>query len=201
MTDNLDTSVQAPPTAAAPVAAAAETAIEIIPFRPRHLTGLRLPAAKAYLQRLLDRPDYCASLNVPGLTFSGVIEGRVAGAAGILPQHDSRALAWALLEPLPRRAWPAITRRAREVLDEAHGRGYERIETLVHADDPAGMVWVRRLDFVLEAWHRRYLPDGADALLYVRFDPRVVEFVKVPNATRGFGGRPSSRPLAEGLPA
>ncbi len=194
-------SVQTPPAAAMPEAAAGEAAIEIIPFRPRHLTGLRLQAGVAYLQRLLDRPDYCASLNVPGLTFSGVIEGRVAGAAGILPQHDRRALAWALLEPLPRRAWPAITRRAREVLDEAHGRGYERIEALVHADDPAGMVWIRGLDFVPEAWHRRYLPGGADALLYVRFDPRVVEFVKVPNTTREFRRGASSRTLAEGLQA
>lgn len=117
-------------------------------FHPYDLIGLQLQGAQDYLQPLLDRPEYGRALQMDGLAFTGVLDGRVLGCAGILPQTQWRAIAWALLGgDIPPRCWPAIHRLVLRVIDEAHLRGYQRIEATIDPDFDAAIRWARMLGF------------------------------------------------------
>ncbi len=142
--------------------------LEFVPFRPEHLGALRLQAAQAYLQPLLARPEYGTALAGPN-TWSGTLEGRIAGCAGILPQWPGRAIAWALLtRNLSARHFLRAHHKVLSVLLSAQRSGAQRIETTVDSGFDAGHRWVRALGFRPEGLMRCFSPEGRDHVLYAR---------------------------------
>jgi hypothetical protein len=143
--------------------------IGFIPFAPVHLAYLRLQGAQAGLQELLCDPGYGAGLAVPGLAWTGVVAGQVAGCAGFLPQSPGRCIAWALIgRDVPRPAWLAITRQVLRGLAEVRRRGFWRVEAVVHVGFAPGCRWVEMLGFEIEGLMRAYDPARGDCLLYAR---------------------------------
>lgn len=152
--------------------------LEFVPFRPEHLALLRLQAAQAYLQPLLARPDYAAALAGP-YTWSGVVDGRVIGCAGILAQWPGRAIAWALLSrELTARHFLHAHHKVAAVMKAAHRAGARRIETTVDAGFDAGHRWARALGFAPEGLMRAYSPEGRDHVLYARIPEQGAAWVK-----------------------
>ena len=145
--------------------------ITFIPFHPAHLDSIELQPAQAWLRGFAVDPEAFAAAAVPGLSWSGVIDGTVVGAAGVLPQWPGRAQVWAWLSAIPPRHWTPIVRRMRAVLAEAGMRGFRRVEATVLSDFGPGCRLVRRLGFELEGLMRAYAPDGRDAFLYARVMP------------------------------
>lgn len=142
--------------------------LEFIPFRPEHLGALQLQAAQAYLQPLLAKPEYGAALVGPD-TWSGILDRRIVGCAGILPQWPGRAIAWALLtRDLSARHFLQAHHKVLRVLHAAQRNGMRRIETTVDAGFDAGHRWVRALGFLPEGLMRGYSPEGRDHALYAR---------------------------------
>jgi hypothetical protein len=148
--------------------------LDFIPFAPEHLPMLRLQAAQAYLQPLMAKPEYGASLAGP-YAWSGLLGHAVIGCAGILPQWPGRAIAWALLtRGLTARHFLHAHHKVAAVLRAAHapvsegGGGLRRIETSVDAGFDAGHRWARALGFEPEGLMRAYSPDGRDHVLYAR---------------------------------
>lgn len=142
--------------------------MEFIPFKPEHLAALRLQAAQASLQPLLAKREYGTALAGPD-TWTGLIDARVVGCAGILPQWPGRAIAWALLtRELTARHFLRVHHKVLDVLLGAHRRGTRRIETTVDAGFDAGHRWARALGFAPEGLMRGYSPEGRDHVLYAR---------------------------------
>jgi len=140
--------------------------IEFVPFTPAHLLALRLQAAQADLQPLLGQPEYGAAL-AGADTWTGLVDGRVVGCAGVLPQWPGRAIAWALLtRDLTARHFLRVHLKVLRVLRGAQDRGVRRIETTVDAGFDAGHRWARLLGFRPEGLMRAYSPDGRDHVLY-----------------------------------
>lgn len=143
--------------------------IVFIPYRPEHLAQLRLQSAQGMLQALLLDRGYAAALAVPGLAWTGLVDGAVVGCAGFLPQTPGRCVAWALIgQEVPRHAWLAITRQVVAGMVEVRRRGFWRIEAVVHARFAAGRRWVELMGFEFEGLMRAYDPERSDCLLYAR---------------------------------
>jgi len=148
--------------------------LEFIRFEPAHLGALRLQAAQAYLQPLLLKPEYGAALTGPD-TWSGLLDGRIVGCAGILPQWPGRAIAWALLShELCGRHFLRAHHQVLNVLRSAQHGGMRRIETSVDAGFNAGHRWARALGFRPEGLMRAYSPEGRDHVLYACIGSRLI---------------------------
>lgn len=130
----------------------AEHAMSLVDLEQIH-SGFELDEATA-----LDLED------IGGTT--AIINGKVVGVAGILPQWRGVGLAWAWLG----RGWRAeariITDHIRFVLDSAD---FHRIEAAVRVDYGRGHRWMKALGFSLETpLARKWGPDGMDYSLYAR---------------------------------
>lgn len=146
--------------------------LRFVRYRPEHLPALRLQRAQAEAASLLETPDYAASL-ANGYAWSGLVDERIAGVGGILPQWRGRAVAWALIsERLTAHSFLRAHHKVRTVLADAHRDGWRRIETTVDAGFDAGHRWVRALGFTPEGLMRAYSPEGRDHVLYVHLPQR-----------------------------
>jgi RimJ/RimL family protein N-acetyltransferase len=96
-------------------------------------------------------------------------DGRVLGAAGLVPIHAGRAHAWLILSRhiAPRQRLAALD-RTRAGLDRGHARGWRRIEMQVRADHPWADRFAARLGFAFEAVLRAWDELGRDYRQYVR---------------------------------
>ena len=143
--------------------------VRFVPFRPLHLRLLNV-RGQDFMARHL---DVLGGLEFHlEMSYSAKIGSRIVGCAGILPEWQGRARSWAFFdEGVPRRAWPAITVKMIDHLDDAHNLGHRRIEATVSAEFAAAMRFVEHLGFVREFDRpmREYGPDGGDYWLYVRF--------------------------------
>ena len=133
------------------------------PFDPDDLLCLQdthhVPEVQAALSPVLTDRRYGRSLAVPGLAFTAMRDGKVLGCAGVVPQHDSAAIGWAMPgAAMTPRDWAVVTPMVREILYRARDRGYRRIEAQVYFYHDRGHLWARRLGFVLEGIAWRGLP-------------------------------------------
>lgn len=146
--------------------------IEFIPYAPTHLAALRLQRAQAEASALLATPGYAASLANP-YAWAGLIDSRVVGVGGVLPQWRGRAVAWALIsEALTTHEFLRAHHKVASVLAAARRDGWRRIETTVDAGFDAGHRWVRALGFAPEGLMRAYSPEGRDHVLYAQLTER-----------------------------
>lgn len=104
-----------------------------------------------------------------GLSNTGSEGDEILGCAGVLPEWEGRAIAWALLsDSISPRRFRAVHAAARKGLDEAHGKGYRRIETTIDPSFPAAIRWAAALGFDFEGLMKAYTPDGRDMYLVAR---------------------------------
>lgn len=152
--------------------------IEFVPFAPCHLEELALQPGQAHLAPLLVVPGYAQALARGVVAVSGLVEGRVVGCAGVTMQWAGRGLAWALFGPTGSLggagSWRQIVRRTVATLDDAHAKGFWRLEATVDVDFVAGHRFARLAGFEREAVLAAYSPEARDMVLYRRLDRRRV---------------------------
>ena len=103
----------------------------------------------------------------PGMT--GLRDGRIIFCAGVIPQWEGRAIAWALLgDSVNRYDMVWIHRQCQWILETQVKNGYHRIEAHIHEPFAAAHRWIRMLGFISEGLMRRYDPLGRDMRLYAR---------------------------------
>lgn len=134
--------------------------VEFLDYAPEHLVAWA-PGRYSLAQ--------AEAIRVPGLSYTARVDGLVVGLAGILPQWKGRAIAWTQVGGVPARAWPALTLKTIAVLEEAHRRGYWRIEMTTRCDCPAAYRWAVRLGFRCYAALECYGEDCSDHYGFVRF--------------------------------
>ncbi len=137
----------------------------IVPFEPDHLTRLLLQPSQANMQAFMTDPEYAEQLRAAGPAYSLVVGDEVFACAGLIPQWENRAVAWALVASEAGRHFRAIHQA---VLRTFELHPFRRIETAVLQDFEQGHRWVRMLGFEREGLMRAYSPDGQDYDLYAR---------------------------------
>lgn len=121
--------------------------------------------AQEYLTRIVDVRGDFTELSDKGLAWTAEHDGVVLAVAGVEPQWENRATAFALLSDDSGTHFPAIHSAVVEFLDNAP---YRRIEATVDVGFKQGHRWIKMLGFELEGYMKAYRPDGADMLLYAR---------------------------------
>jgi hypothetical protein len=141
--------------------------MRIVPFRPEHALAVRLQPMQVQEGPPVGQKE-AEALASQGRGYSAIgDDGTVYAVAGILPQWEGRAIAWALIAY---NAGPHMLRITREIRKFLNGCGFERIEASVDALFPAAARWVEMLGFERETPEpmRRYGPTGRPAYLYAR---------------------------------
>jgi len=136
----------------------------VVPFKAGHLETIKLQERQMYLSgwvsseqalRLEDTPAYTLmDGDTPLLT------------AGILPQWEDRAIAWAYLSEMGPRKFVGAHRAVKNFLDACYTK---RVEMTVDVNFPEAHRWAKMLGFKMEAERMvAYSPDGRDCSLYAR---------------------------------
>lgn len=121
--------------------------------------------AQQYLHHIVDvRADF-TGLSERGLAWTAEYDGQILAIAGVEPQWENRAIAFALIAESAGRFFPAIHKAVRDFLIRAP---YRRIEATVDVGFEQGHRWIKMLGFEIEGYLKAYRPDGADMLLYAR---------------------------------
>ena len=124
--------------------------------------------AQQYLHRIVDvRADF-TELAKQGLAWTAENEGRVLAIAGVEPQWENRAIAFALISGAAGPYFRAIHSAVADFLDRVP---YRRIEATVDIGFEQGHRWIKMLGFEIEGYMKAYRPDGADMLLYAKVKP------------------------------
>lgn len=100
-----------------------------------------------------------------GLAWTAEDDGEIIGIAGLAPQWENRAIAWALISASAGKRFQVIHRAVKRFLDVSP---FRRIEANVDVGFEQGERWMKMLGFEYEGYLRAYRPDGADMLLFSR---------------------------------
>lgn len=139
------------------------------PLTLAHIEAIDMAPARRALHRQLWRPEFISAFLPDKLAFAALVAGRVVGAGGVIAETPWCGHAWGLVgRDMPRGAWPAITRKVRATIEDAHRNGMHRIYARVHARSAAACLWIRRLGFEADGIERAWFPDRGDAILVSR---------------------------------
>lgn len=139
--------------------------MRVIAFAAAHLPALMIQSAQASPPLTAAESEELAKL---GYCYTGVDEaGTVHAIAGVVPQWEGRAQAFAFIGANAGRHFLAIDRAVRRFLRDCP---YRRVEAHVDVNFPAGMRWLELLGFERETERpmRKFSPDGRDCHLYAR---------------------------------
>ena len=124
--------------------------------------------AQQYLHKIVDvRADF-TELAQRGLAWTAEHENRILAIAGVEPQWENRAIAFALIAESAGEHFRAIHSAVADFLFRAP---FRRIEATVDVGFEQGHRWIKMLGFELEGYMKAYRPDGADMFLYARVRP------------------------------
>lgn len=143
--------------------------MKMVPFEPKHLRAINPQSAQA--TELLSQgatPEECAqSLISSGPAMTGLDGGEVIFIVGKSEQWPGRHIVWSMMSKNAGKYMVSIVKALKRLLVLAVGDG--RIEVIVRADFPEGCRLVERFfDFKFHHYEEKFLPDGADAKIYVR---------------------------------
>lgn len=134
------------------------------PWEPDDLKRLVIQPSQAYMRSFYDQLDL-APLAENGWAWTGETDEGVMAIAGLAPQWENRAIAWAMLSCSIGWDMVHVHRKVKEFLVKAP---FRRIEATVDVGFKPGHRWMKMLGFEPEGVMRAYRPDGGDQVLYAR---------------------------------
>lgn len=138
--------------------------MRIVPLKQEHLERIDAQGAQEYVSSWIT-PEIKAEL-AGSMSFAAVDGDEVLGVGGVLEYWDGRAAAWAILSGNCGRQFVKIHRA---VLAFLTLKKYRRLEATADVGFGPGHRWLEMLGFTLETPRMRgYMPNGADAAMYVR---------------------------------
>lgn len=139
--------------------------MRLIPYIPNHL-GMLVPQPGQFDVQPTD-VKYANELAASGPGFTGFVDGSVVFCAGRAEIWHNRYMVWAVLSENAGVHMVSITRAVKGLLNAARGDG--RHEMIVRPDFAEANRWATMLGFKLHHFEERFLPDGGDANIYVRY--------------------------------
>lgn len=142
--------------------------MKLIPFEPVHITAIDLQDDQAgddpYTKFNIGYGQY---LHDSGAAVTGIVGDTVVFCIGKVEIWKNRHMVWALVSKSARNHMVTITKAIKRLMKLYRGDG--RFEVVVRADFEQGHRWVRMFGFVKYTLEEKYLPNGTDARVYVRF--------------------------------
>ena len=138
--------------------------MRVEPFKPEHLLTMNVQEAQRGALPSLT-PEYAQRLQNAGPAFTGFVDGRVIGCAGVGYLSSSNAILWSVLAEGAGRHMVGIHRCALRLLSTLTIR---RIEADVLKGFEPGCRWLEKLGFEYEGPLRAYGEDGSDYMRYAR---------------------------------
>lgn len=121
--------------------------MRVVAFQPEHALQIRLQPMQLATEPTVT-PAEAEALARAGPSYTALGEdGTVYATAGIIPQWQGRAVAWAMVA---HNAGPHFLRITREIRLFLASCGFRRIETAVDAAFPEALRWARLLGFECE---------------------------------------------------
>lgn len=141
--------------------------MKLVDFRAEHGMAIKVQKAQAEVVTEIT-PEYCQILaHSSDRAYTGMIGDTVVFCCGRFEVWKGRYNLWALLSEDACKHMLRITRIGRRLFDLQQGSG--RFEAIVRADFEQGHRWVKMLGMKLHHHEERFLPNGGDADIYVRF--------------------------------
>jgi len=126
---------------------------------------IKLQPAQEYMKGWNMLSADLTNLSDAGLAWTAEHDEVVLGIAGLAPQWENRALAWALISDA---AGPHFRKIHAAVSRFLEASEFRRIEANVDVGFEAGERWIKLLGFQYEGYLTAFRPDGADMLMYAR---------------------------------
>lgn len=139
--------------------------IEVVQFRPVHLTRLRLQATQASAYSLLSLEHGKQIADCHGIARTALMDDEPLACAGMIELWQGRAYAWAYIAEHAKHHFKAVHRAVTEALSQAPWR---RIEMAVDVRDPGAKRWAAHLGFEFEGIARKWTTDGRDVEIWAR---------------------------------
>ena len=145
--------------------------IEFRGFQTSDLGGLNLQEFQKSIDDLINDEEYGEKCMLSEMAFTGFLDGKVVGSAGILKTDDHVGQCWMVLgDDIPLRGWVEIAQKNREIIKVAHSLGMWRLWCTVLLGFYAGERYAQRLGFECEGVMRHYDRDGNHHALYAKID-------------------------------
>lgn len=135
------------------------------PWEPGDTHKIELQLSQEYLIELGSVDLDLSQLSDSNLAWVGEHEGEIVAIAGLIPQWENRALAWAYISKNAGPHFRKIHKAVCRFLDQSD---FRRIEATIDVGFDEGVRWIEMLGFEYEGYMKAYRPDGADMLLYAR---------------------------------
>lgn len=140
--------------------------IQLVKFQAEHMRELTPKGSVNSLAAHL-RADQMDLLEKSPHSFTGLLDGKIIGCAGVVKYWEGRGEAWAAFDPaLSARVFVEIRKIVYRFFEIAP---FRRIEAVVVKDFEPGCRFAESLGFQMEApCLKGYFPGGIDAVLYAR---------------------------------
>lgn len=142
--------------------------MEMIPFDPCHLDTI-IPQRSQVVDLLCSKDSMASTIpKDAGPAVTGMQDGEVIFCAGSIKQWEGRHIIWSIMSRNSGKHMFSIVKAIKRLMPLYAGSG--RIEVIVRADFPEGCRLVEKFfGFTFHHYEERFLPDGADARIYVRY--------------------------------
>lgn len=135
------------------------------PWEKGDTARIDIQEAQAYMGTMTNLDMDFTDLSKQGFAWTGEHDGQIMGVAGLLPQWENRAIAWAVLS---KHAGSHFTHIHKAVYKYLVHAPFCRIEAHVDVGFENGVRWMKMLGFEMEGYLKAFRPDGADMLLFAR---------------------------------
>lgn len=144
--------------------------VEVTGFDPADVDALQPQAQQlAEMAAIADWRAMVRAAATHGPSWTGRLDGRVIGCAGVSLSWRGRAHAWCVIgEAIPPRAWIAIHRAVRARLDQLPALDVWRLEAEAAFGFRPGIRWLEMLGFEREGLARGFGPGGQDFVRFAR---------------------------------
>lgn len=133
----------------------------LVPFKAEHLLSLNNRDGRQFIDKYLD-------IERSSVAYTGMVEGKIIGCAGIIVAWDGVGMAWAAITPAaePHMIWVSkIIRRFMRDIIRAHK--LHRVEMVALADSQRNQRWAEFMGFSREgSVARQYTTDRRDMIRY-----------------------------------
>lgn len=142
--------------------------MELVPFDQSHLKSLNPQRSQVVDLMCMEQSSTSGKLSDMGLALTGIHNGEVVFCFGVAKQWEKRHIVWSLMSAKAGKYMLSIIRSISRLEPMFIGAG--RLEVMVRADFPEGCRLVERFfGFEFHHYEEKFLPDGSDALIYVRY--------------------------------
>lgn len=145
--------------------------IEVVPFEPEHIFGIKPLIKDTYLEQALKNMDYLQSLKKYGTAYSGFNKaGQCVGAAGVRQVNLKTFEGWAILTEDSHKYIKSIARAVDLFIENYFEYDVaDRFQATVKLSYAKGHRFAKLLKFEPEGILKNY-EDGTDYMMYARIN-------------------------------